>query len=61
MTRALPSLFKEGVFRVPNTLVAEVDSYLSRRKIQRDQLISEFGRSYDERVAGSVEAIERIG
>jgi hypothetical protein len=57
MTRALPSLFKEGVFRVPNTLVAEVDGYLSRRKIQRDQLISEFARSYDERVA---EALKRL-
>lgn len=57
MTRALPSLFKEGVYRVPNLLVADVDSYLSRRKIQRDQLISEFGKTYDERVN---EALKRL-
>jgi hypothetical protein len=57
MTRALPSLFKEGVFRVPNTLVADVDSYLGRRKIQRDQLISEFGKTYNERVE---EALQRL-
>lgn len=57
MTRALPSLFKEGVYRVPNTLVAEVDDYLNRRKVQRTQLVLEFRKSYDERVA---EALDRL-
>lgn len=57
-TRALPSLFKEGVFRVPNTLVVEVDEYLNRRAIQRQQLVSAFHKAYDERVS---EALQRLG
>lgn len=57
MTRALPSLFKEGVYRVPNQLVADVDGYLGRRKVQRDQLVTEFGKAYDERVK---EAMKRL-
>jgi len=56
--RALPSMFKEGVFRVPNTLIVEVDEYLARRRTQREQLVNEFRRSYGSRVA---EALDRLG
>lgn len=49
-TRALPSMFKEGVFRVPNTLVVEVDEYLTARKSERDALVEKFRKAYVERV-----------
>jgi hypothetical protein len=49
-TRALPSLFKEGVFRVPNTLVVEVDEYLNTRKAERQELVKAFRDSYSDRV-----------
>ena len=56
-TRALPSLFKEGVFRVPNTLVVEVDEYLAARATERKTLVEAFRKSYTKRVA---EAVERL-
>ena len=49
-TRALPSMFKEGVFRVPNTLVVEVDEYLTKRAAERKELVAAFRKSYGERV-----------
>ena len=58
MSRALPSMFKEGVYRVPNTLLIEIDDYLGRRKLQRQALVIEFQATYDERVT---EALERLG
>lgn len=56
-TRALPSLFKTGVYRVPNTLVVEVDEYLTERGTERRELVASFRRAYDARVT---EAIERL-
>jgi hypothetical protein len=56
-TRALPSMFKEGVFRVPNTLVVEVDEYLTERKAERDALVAAFKKAYVERVK---EALVRL-
>jgi hypothetical protein len=56
-TRALPSLFKEGVFRVPNMLVVEVDEYLNERAEERRELVAGFKRAYDARVG---EALERL-
>lgn len=61
MTRALPSLFKEGVYRVPNTLVAEVDDYLGRRRTQRDQLVVTFSKAYEERVAEALTRLNGLG
>ena len=57
MTRALPSLFKEGVYRVPNTLVVEVDEYLNRRATEREQLVVVFEMTYNQRVT---EALQRL-
>lgn len=56
-TRALPSMFKEGVFRVPNTLVVEVDEYLTARASERKDLVAAFKKSYKDRV---LEAITRL-
>jgi hypothetical protein len=56
-TRALPSMFKEGVFRVPNTLVVEVDEYLTARATERKELVDAFKKAYAKRVA---EAMERL-
>jgi len=56
-TRALPSLFKEGVFRVPNTLVVEVDDYMKERATERRALVEKFRKAYTERVA---EAVTRL-
>jgi len=56
-TRALPSMFKEGVFRVPNTLVVEVDEYLNKRAVERKALVEKFRKAYVKRVT---EAIERL-
>lgn len=56
-SRALPSLFKEGVYRVPNTLVVEVDDYLAKRAKERAELVDFFKRSYAMRVK---EAKERL-
>jgi hypothetical protein len=56
-TRALPSMFKEGVFRVPNTLVAEVDDYLAERAAERTALVEKFRQVYTKRVT---EAIARL-
>lgn len=56
-TRALPSLFKEGVFRVPNTLVVEVDEYLTARATERKELVEGFRKSYTQRVT---EAVQRL-
>src|SRR5262249_11167111 len=57
MSRALPSMFKEGVFRVPNTLVVEVDEYLKKRADEREHLVTQFKASYRTRV---FEASERL-
>lgn len=56
-TRALPSMFKEGVFRVPNTLVVEVDDYLKERAEERAELVKAFRKAYKERVK---EALVRL-
>jgi hypothetical protein len=56
-SRALPSLFKEGVFRVPNTMVVDVDEYLTKRATERTELVDFFKRSYRLRVT---EALERL-
>jgi hypothetical protein len=56
-TRALPSMFKEGVFRVPNTLVVEVDEYLAARAKERNVLVEAFRKAYVERVK---QALERL-
>lgn len=57
VTRALPSLFKEGVFRVPNKLVVEVDEYLTARATERKQLVESFRETYVQRVS---EAVTRL-
>ncbi len=49
-TRALPSLFKEGVYRVPNKLVTDLDDYLTVRAAERTELVNEFKKSYEMRV-----------
>jgi vacuolar-type H+-ATPase subunit H len=56
-SRALPSLFKEGVFRVPNVMVVDVDNYLAMRARERAELVDSFKRSYAMRVK---EAKERL-
>lgn len=56
-TRALPSMFKEGVFRVPNTLVVEVDDYLKERAAERVELVKAFEKAYAGRVK---EALVRL-
>jgi hypothetical protein len=56
-TRALPSMFKEGVFRVPNTLIVEVDEYLTERVKERAVLVEAFRKSYVKRVT---EALARL-
>lgn len=56
-TRALPSLFKEGVFRVPNTMVVDVDDYLAKRATERQVLVGYFRQAYGLRVT---EALERL-
>jgi hypothetical protein len=56
-TRALPSMFKEGVFRLPNTLITEVDDYLTARKTEREVLVAAFKKAYKERVK---EALVRL-
>jgi hypothetical protein len=61
VTRALPSLFKEGVFRVPNTLIVEVDEYLNRRKIQREILVRDFRDGYDGRVTEALQRLNGLG
>jgi hypothetical protein len=45
-SRSLPSLFKEGVFRIPNTFVADVDDYLIARATERKALVKEFRKEY---------------
>lgn len=57
MTRALPSLFKEGVYRVPNTLVVDVDEYLGKASRERAKLVENFRSFYRMRVN---EAKERL-
>ena len=56
-TRALPSMMKEGVFRLPNTLIVEVDEYLTQRKAERDVLVDAFRVAYETRVG---EAMTRL-
>lgn len=56
-TRALPSLFKEGVFRVPNKLVVDVDEYLTARAAERKELVEAFRKAYVQRVT---EAVARL-
>jgi len=56
-TRALPSMFKEGVYRVPNGLVVEVDEYLTQRAAERKALVAEFKKAYVKRVT---EAMQRL-
>lgn len=56
-TRALPSLFKEGVFRVPNTMVVDVDDYLAKRATERQELVGYFQQAYSLRVG---EAMQRL-
>jgi hypothetical protein len=56
-TRALPSMFKEGVFRVPNALVVEVDEYLTARAEERKELVEAFRQAYVKRVT---EALTRL-
>lgn len=56
-TRALPSLFKEGVFRVPNSLVVEIDEYLAVRATERLTLVEAFKANYRMRV---MEALTRL-
>lgn len=57
-TRALPSMFKEGVFRVPIDLIEEVEDYLTARAAERKDLVEAFRKAYAERVK---EAIKRLG
>lgn len=56
-SRALPSLFKEGVYRVPNTMIVDVDEYLAKRATERKVLVDQFKASYKLRVN---EAKERL-
>jgi hypothetical protein len=60
-TRALPSLFKEGVFRVPNTLVVEVDEYLAQRSAERKTLVGYFRQSYPMRVQEALTRLNGLG
>lgn len=59
-SRALPSLFKEGVYRVPNTMVVDVDEYLSARSAERRELVELFRRSYVLRVNAAKEKLNGL-
>ncbi len=59
-TRALPSLFKEGVFRVPNTLVVEVDEYLATRRSERQELVNAFRATYAENVQAAMKRLNGL-
>lgn len=60
-TRSLPSLFKSGIFRIPNTLLVEVDEYLQERSKERAKLVKTFVASYPERVAEALHSLRVLG
>lgn len=47
----LPTIFKEGVYIVPNLLVDKVYSYLTETKLKRDELVCKLIAVLDARVA----------
>ena len=60
-TRALPSFFKEGVYRVPNELVSEVEAYLTERAAGRAKLVQDFAKVYPQRVKEAFDALRSLG
>ena len=56
-TRALPSMFRAGVYLLPIALLEEVDTRLGVYRLTRDELVEKFTETYPNRVS---EAQQRL-
>lgn len=56
--KSLPSLYRRGIFLIPNTMVAEVADYLEQRNFDLKPLVEDFLHAYPQRVE---EAREQLG